>query len=211
MAVRQVRQQLSGRVLGRRREVEVAADQERRHPRGLHAAVLVVVGAGRPGVPEPSAAPDEVGARVAEDRAGPWRSREVPVGDGARRLARRPRRRPTPERSGRPARPAATGTRARSRRRPPAESHESSVIGAEIGAAAEVEFHQPEERADPHVARLDRQEPPVVGHVRRSSPQRRGEVVRARAAGARPWRRARSTCGSARRSPSGTRGSCRAG
>ncbi len=44
-------------------------------------------------------------------------------------------------------------------------------------------LHEAEEGREPHVALVDRQEPPPIGHVRGRTPHRRGEVVGPRAAG----------------------------
>ena len=71
-----------------------------------------------------------------------------------------------------------------------AESHESIVIGAEIGAASRRRLHQPEEGREPHVALLDRQEPPAVRDVRGGAPHRRGEVVASACCRPRPSRTA---------------------
>jgi hypothetical protein len=68
MAVRQVRQELAGCVLRRRREVERAADQQRLDVRVANVRELVLVRARGPRVDEAAAGPDQVGARAADHR-----------------------------------------------------------------------------------------------------------------------------------------------
>ena len=117
LAVRQMRQQLAARPLRRRREVELAADQQRLDVRVANLRVLVLVRVRRPGVEQPTAGPDQVGAGAAEDRPACRRRSRRTAGRGRRRSWRRRRRRPRPARSGRPPAPSARGT-TRRRRRP---------------------------------------------------------------------------------------------
>ena len=82
VAVRQVGKQLARRVLGRRRDVEPAADQERLDVRVLDARVLVLVRARGPRVEEPAACREEVGAGAADHRPAVGVGREEAPGVG---------------------------------------------------------------------------------------------------------------------------------
>ena len=169
------------RCLRRGREVEIAVDHERLDLRGPHLRVEVLVRVGGPAVEETAAGPEEVGGGAADDRALTARLREVALrisGVGPRdrcglalQLDIRERqlgeRREEPE----PARVTVLGGQ------PRADRHRR---GDRRGRSGRV--HQAEERADLRVARLDPQKAPAVGHVPGGRAERRGEVVRPRAA-----------------------------
>ena len=79
VAVGQVRQQLLGGVLGRRLEVERAADEQRRDVRVLHAGVLVLARVGRP-VGKASCPLQELRPGIADDRAPVRAGAEIALG-----------------------------------------------------------------------------------------------------------------------------------
>ena len=82
VAVRQLRQELTRRVLRRRRDVEPAADQERLDVRAPDAGVQVLVRARRPRVEETAAGRDELGAGAADHRPAVGTRREEGSGVG---------------------------------------------------------------------------------------------------------------------------------
>ena len=166
--------------------------------------VLVLVRARRPGVEQAAAGPDEVGAGVADDRAAVGvRARRSAVASAASLAADRGDVAPDLTRAGRRAAPSATGASAPLASPSAAESSVSIVIGAgERAAAVGGRVHQAEERGDPDVALLDRQEPPAVGRCADGGLQRRGEVRRPAPAAASCAHRARRSGRSARRSSS---------
>ena len=101
-------------------------------------------GVGRPGVGQAAAAPDELRARVAEDRVAlPLAGGEVARAPPARRPSRRTRIWPQTNDFGKAS--SAISDRNQSPLASPsaAESHESSVIGAVSGAASDVDSISP--------------------------------------------------------------------
>ena len=176
MAVREVRQELAGRVLWRRCEVEVAADQQRLDVRVLHVGVLVLVRVCRPGVEDAAAGPDQVGAGRTDQRSTVCSRREE--APRVRRVAAADRRHVAPDLRARE-------DELRHQRQEPRTAR-VALVGGEEGvdrqwrgdraAAVGGLVDQAEERGGFGVAFLDRQEQPVIGNVSERGLQRRGEI-----------------------------------
>ena len=193
VAVREVREELPRRDLRRRREVELAADEQRRHLRvctRVYSSVGRASQATRP--PVRRRPKDEVAPRVADERAAAARRRarssaRPPACPPSRPRPARPRRTTPGRRAGR----AATRSRAHSRRRrrPRARRRWSSGRTAAPRPASTPSARR--RRRSARCPSRDRQAPEAGRRIRRRPLQGRREVVGALAARSGPRRRAR--------------------
>ena len=182
MAVRKVREELPRRDLRRRREVELAADEQHRHPGCLHAGVLTVGGLLRPAVRQPAAAKDEVAPRVADQRAAAARRRAVVP------LDRLPVRHPgrgqlAPDERLREGEPGEQRLEEEPTR-VALGGREPGVDGHRAGERRRVRdrLHQPVERGDPRIVRREREAPEAGRRIRLRPLEGRCEVIGALAA-----------------------------
>ena len=138
VAVRQVGEELLRRDLRRGGEVERAADQQRLTFDVRTRLYSSSSGVGRPGIGQPAAAPDEAGAGSPRIES---RCRRRTRSTRARRRRRRAAAAaswPQTNGFGNAMSPSSDWSQNPLASPSSADSHESSVIGAEIGAASEV-------------------------------------------------------------------------